>query len=232
MRHTPAAKNIILSMAFAAATVSPAMAQLDLSKKPAPAAAAIDNAAPPPRVATQDAATIVRRANAYFNGITTLVSDFTQSGGDGRKVTGKLYVAKPGRLRFEYAKPSPLEIIADGTSVAIRNRKLATQDLYFISQTPLKFLLKGNLDLTKDTKILEIKQAADVTTIKIEDKATFGGTSRITLVFNTADFTLKNWVVSDPQGYETLVALNNMNTRQQPDPALFTINYDRQDSNQ
>ena len=58
---------------------------------------------------------------------------------------GTLYVQRPGRLRFEYARPATLEIIADGTSVAVRDRKLATQDVYFIGQTPLKFLLKERI---------------------------------------------------------------------------------------
>ena len=227
-------RALLLTLSFGLTVFAtlPATAQLDLTRKPAaPAAQAIDKAVPPARVATPDAAAAVRRANAYFNGMTTLVGDFVQSGNDGRKTSGTLYVQKPGKLRFEYARPSPLEIIADGTSVAIRNRKLATQDLYFIGQTPLKFLLKQNIDLARDTKILDVKQGPETTSIRIEDKATFGGTSRITLVFGNADFTLRNWVVADPQGYETLVALNNVDMRKTPDAGLFRINYERTDNN-
>lgn len=234
MRHLMLALGFGAAISAASPAIGPAWAQMDIlggNKKPAPAAQAIDKAAPPARIATQDAAAAVRRANTYFNGITTLVSDFTQSGNDGRKTSGTLYLQKPGKLRFEYAKPSPLEVIADGTSVAIRNRKLATQDLYFIGQTPLKFLLRPNIDLARDTKILDVAQGPEVTSIKIEDKATFGGTSRITLVFNSSDFSLRNWVVSDPQGYDTQVTLSNVDLRKTPDPGLFRINYERTDNN-
>jgi outer membrane lipoprotein-sorting protein len=223
-------------LAFVFAVITPALAAaqgapLQLGPKPgAPAQSAIQKAAPPARVATPDAATAVKRANAYLNSVSTLVSDFVQTGADGRKITGKLYVQKPGRLRFEYARPSPLEIIADGTSVAIRNRRLNTQDVYFISQTPLKFLLKGNIDLARDTKILDVTSTADTTSIRIEDRATLGGTSRITLVFNTADFTLLRWAVNDAQGGDTLVALSNIDLQQKPDPGLFRINHQRQDT--
>jgi len=196
----------------------------------APAQNAIQNAAPPARVATPDAATAIKRANAYLNGVTTLVSDFVQTGADGRKISGKLYLQKPGRLRFEYARPSPLEIIADGTSVAIRNRRLNTQDVYFISQTPLKFLLKSNIDLARDTKILDVTSTGDTTSIRIEDRATLGGTSRITLVFKTSDFSLVRWAVNDAQGGDTMVALSNLDLQQKPDPSLFRINYERQDT--
>ena len=199
--------------------------------QPAPAAAsaanAIDKNAAPPKVATMDAAGAIQRANAWFNSSPTLVADFVQIGADGRRTQGQLSVLKPGRLRFEYASPATLEIIADGTSVAVRDRKLATQDVYFISQTPLKFLLKEQTDLSRDTKILGVNQDAKTATISIEDKATFGGTSRLTLVFDAQSFVLKQWTVIDPQGYETLVTLSNVDLKSRPPGSLFKINTDR-----
>lgn len=231
----PMFRPVILALAAAVLTPSLVLAQgapIQLGPKPgAPAQSAIQKAAPPARVATPDAATAIKRANAYLNSVGTLVSDFVQTGADGRKISGKLYLQKPGRLRFDYAKPSPLEIIADGTSVAIRNRRLNTQDVYFINQTPLKFLLKTNIDLAKDTKILDVTSTGDTTSIRIEDRATLGGTSRITLVFKTSDFSLMRWAVNDAQGGDTMVALSNIDLQQKPEASLFRINFDRADSN-
>ena len=190
----------------------------------APAANAIEKNVAPPKVATMDAADTIQRANAWFNSSLTMVSDFVQVGADGRRTQGQLYVLKPGRLRFEYASPATLEIIADGTSVAVRDRKLATQDVYFISQTPLKFLLKEQTDLNRDTRILGVNMDAKTATISIEDKATFGGTSRLTLVFDAQSFVLKQWTVIDPQGYETMVSLSNVDLKSRPPADLFKIN--------
>ena len=193
----------------------------------APAANAIDRNTAPPKVATMDAAGAIQRANAWFNSSPTMVADFVQIGADGRRTEGQLHVLKPGRLRFEYASPATLEIIADGTSVAVRDRKLATQDVYFIAQTPLKFLLKEQTDLNRDTRILSVNLDAKTATIAIEDKATFGGTSRLTLVFDAQTFVLKQWTVIDPQGYETLVTLSNVDLKSRPPSELFKINTDR-----
>lgn len=201
---------------------------LDLSKtRRAPAAKAIQNSASPPRVANMSAAQAVQKANAYFNGIRTMVADFSQVGADGKRTTGKLYVSKPGRMRFEYDRPSPYEIIADGRSVAIRNRTTAKQDVYFISQTPLKFLLKGRINLAKDTKILNVRTGKDVTYIRIEDKSTFGGTSRIQLFFDPKTFQLRQWIVRDAQGYLTKVRLANIDFKTRPSKRLFRINHER-----
>jgi outer membrane lipoprotein-sorting protein len=166
----------------------------------------------------------VQNANAYLNAVTTMVADFTQIGVDGKRSEGKLYVQKPGKLRFQYDPPAVMEVIADGRSVAVRNRRLNTQDMAFIGQTPLKFLLKNKLDLTKDTKVLDVVSSANSTNILIEDKATFGGTSRISLIFDPVTFALRQWTVTDPQGYETIVSLFNVDLNEKPDPSLFRIN--------
>lgn len=195
-----------------------------------PSASSGSRTTPPSVPVETDPAIIIKRANAYFNNMNTLVADFVQSGADGRNVAGKLYLQRPGKLRFEYAHPSPLEIIADGTSLAIRNRKLNTQDVYFINQTPLKFLLKGNLDLAKDLRILNVSADAEHTSIRAEDKTTLGGASRITLIFNTADFTFSRWVVTDPQGNDTRVQLSDLDIRQRLDRSLFVISTERFDN--
>ena len=174
-----------------------------------------------------DPATAVQKANAYFNAATSMTGDFVQIGPDGRRSEGKLFVQRPGRLRFEYAPPSTLEIVADGLSVAVHDRKTATKDIYFISQTPLKFLLKDQIDLTRDVKIIDVKSEPTAVTILVEDKATFGGTSQIRLVFDPAKFTLKQWQVTDPQGFDTVVSLFNIDLTKRPDPNLFQITQER-----
>ena len=175
--------------------------------------------------------TAIEKANAYFNGISTLVGDFTQLGGDGRRLGGKLYLSRPGKLRFEYEAPATLEIIADGTSVAVRDRKLATQDLYTIGQTPLKFLLSDKIDITRDLTVTGVTKEPEGARITLEDRSTLGGTSKITLFFDPAVETLAQWRVVDPQGFLTAVTLSNLERGRRMDPKLFVINYQRMDAN-
>lgn len=170
---------------------------------------------------------IVERANAYFNSISSLVGDFTQVGADGRRLTGTLYLQRPGKLRFEYDSPATIDVIADGSAVAVRDRKLATQDIYPIGQTPLKFLVRERIDLSRDLRVMDVAAAADGATLTLEDKTTLGGTSRITLSFDKDVEKLTRWRILDPQGFTTTVSLANLDRNRRVDSRLFVINYER-----
>jgi outer membrane lipoprotein-sorting protein len=195
------------------------------STRPPPAPAPAASPGPSSGPLTEDQA--LDRVGTYLNSFRTLVGDFVQFGADGRRYTGKLYVHRPGRMRFEYNPPATIEVISDGTTVAVRDKRLATQDNYLIGQTPLKFLLKETINLRQDVKVLRVVSSPDSIRVTVEDRATLGGTSRITLHYDPRANALRQWVIVDPQGYETNVQIANLNTAQRPDPALFRINLER-----
>ena len=176
---------------------------------------------------TPEQRAIVERVNSYLSGVQTLTGNFVQVGPDGSSTQGDFYIYKPGRVRFEYNNPSPIELIADGSSVVVRDRRLATQDVYPLSQTPLRFLLAERVDLTKDTNLVSVYADDIFVTVVLEEKNGVVGTSRLMIMFSAKDMQLKQWTVTDPQGYDTTVAVYNLDTSKRPDPALFKIDYTR-----
>jgi len=176
---------------------------------------------------TPEQRAIVERVNSYLSGVQTLTGNFVQVGPDGNRTQGDFYIYKPGRVRFEYNYPSPIELIADGSSVVVRDRRLATQDVYPLSQTPLRFLLAERVDLTKDTNLVSVYADDVFVTVVLEEKNGVVGTSRLMIMFSAKDMQLKQWTVTDPQGYDTTVAVYNLDTSKRPDPALFKIDYTR-----
>jgi outer membrane lipoprotein-sorting protein len=174
-----------------------------------------------------DRRALVDRLSAYLSSIQTLVGDFVQVGPDGSRTKGQFYLQKPGRVRFEYDPPSPIDIIADGQSVAVRDRKLATQDIYPLSQTPLRFLLSQRINLLKDTNVVGVYSDNLFATVVIEETQPLVGTNRLMLMFDAKDLHLKQWIITDPQGFDTTVAVSNLDTSKRPDPSMFRINYER-----
>ncbi len=218
-RRFRGARLLLLPAIVAGAAAFAQQAPLDLQ----PAAAAQKSAKPAKTAAPLSATEAVARANAWLDAARVMTADFVQIGPNGRRSEGQLSLVRPGHMRFEYTDPPRFEIVADGRSVAIIDRKLNTQDEYFIGQTPLKFLLSDHIDMARDTRVLSVAQEGNAVTIEVEDRAALGGTAHLTLVFDASTFALKQWMVIDAQGFQTVVTLFNVDLKTEPDPALFHI---------
>jgi outer membrane lipoprotein-sorting protein len=168
---------------------------------------------------------IIDRINSYLSSTQILSGNFVQVGPNGQRTQGEFYIQKPGKVRFDYDAPSSIDIVADGETVVVRDRRLATQDVYPLSQTPLRFLLSDHVDLMKDTKLVAIYADDVFITAVIEEKTGIVGTSRLMIMFSAKDMQLKQWTVTDPQGFDTTVAVYNLDTSKRPDPKMFHIDY-------
>jgi outer membrane lipoprotein-sorting protein len=165
------------------------------------------------------------KVSNYLSSLQTVVGNFVQVGPDGTKTRGEFYIQKPGKVRFEYEPPNPIAIIADGSMLAVRDRNLATQDIYPLSQTPLRYLLSDRIDLMKDTNVVSVTADDLFISVTIEERQLLLGTSRLLLMVGAKDGQLKQWTVTDPQGYDTTVAVYNLDTSKKVDPGLFKIDF-------
>jgi len=170
---------------------------------------------------------IIQKVDGYLSSVQTLEGNFVQVAPDGNRSKGEFYISKPGKMRFEYDPPSSIEIVSDGESVVVRDRKLATQDLYPLSQTPLRFLLADHVNLMKDTNLVAVYADDVFVTVVVEEKNAVVGTSRLMIMFSAKDMQLKQWTVTDPQGFDTTVAVYNLDPNTKPDPSMFKIDYTR-----
>jgi outer membrane lipoprotein-sorting protein len=159
----------------------------------------------------------------YLSSLQTLVGNFVQVGPDGSKAKGRFFIQKPGKVRFEYEAPNPIEIVADGSMVVVHDRNLDTKDPYPLSQTPLRYLLSDRIDLMKDTNVVSVTADDLYVSVTIEERQLLTGTSRLMLMVGAKDGQLKQWTVTDPQGYDTTVAVYNLDTSRKIDPGMFKI---------
>ena len=168
---------------------------------------------------------LLEKVSNYLSSVQTMVGNFVQVGPDGRRVDGTFSIQKPGKVRFQYNPPSPIDIIADGSSVVVRDRSLETADFYPLSQTPLRYLLADHIDLLRDTDVISVSADDTFVTVVIEETQVMTGTNRLMIMFDAKNLQLKQWTVSDPQGLDTTVAVYNLDSVKKPDPNLFVINY-------
>lgn len=179
---------------------------------------------------TADQLDAVNRLTSYFNSFRSLKGEFTQVSPRGNVSAGVFYLAKPGRLRFEYAPPNPFLVVSDGSWVVIENRKKKTTDQYPLAATPLKLLLSDEVDLLEQAEVMSVETADGLSTITVQDKSKLTP-GHIVLVFDNERKQLAQWIIQDGQGKRTTISVANLETEVEADPKLFVVKIAKRKSN-
>jgi len=167
-------------------------------------------------------AQVITKVNAYFNTLTDLQGTFTQTDPDNRQKHGRFYFQRPGKVRFDYAPPSGLRIISDGSNLAIEDHDMNTTERYPLDVTPFRLLLSETVDLANDARVLGVEQGPDTVVVTAEDK-NGDGSGRIRLFFNKADMSLKEWIITDAQGLDTRIEVSDLEQNKKVADNFFII---------
>ncbi|MBJ2150411.1 outer membrane lipoprotein carrier protein LolA [Paracoccus sp. IB05] len=159
----------------------------------------------------------------YLNELSTVETDFTQINGDGSVSTGKLFIRRPGRVRFQYAPPDRSLVLASGGNVAIFDGKSnSAPEQYPLRRTPLNLILAQNIDLGKARTVIGHKEDGTSTRVTAQDPEhpEYG---TIELVFTGSPTELRQWVITDDLGQQTTVILGEMKKGGRLGDSLFSI---------
>jgi outer membrane lipoprotein-sorting protein len=169
-----------------------------------------------------DSDAAIGEINAALGAMTTMRSRFVQTAPDGSSAQGLLSLSRPGRLRFEYDDPTPVLIIADGTTVAVEDTDLETVDRAPLRSTPLWWLLKADANLAEDAEIVSIFHEFGSVYLTLEDPGD-EMQGQIIFVFSDDDYQLIEWFVTDGLGQNTRVQLIDTEFGLRLSPRLFVI---------
>lgn len=187
------------------------------------------HAAKPIDISAEQAKSI-NAISKFINSFKTMQGEFTQISPKGNLSRGVFFIAKPGKMRFEYAPPNPFLIVSDGKWLTIKNTKKEKGDQFPLSQTPLRLVLGDEVDILKDTHIIDFEEQDGLTSVTLEDKESTLAGGQLTLVFDQNRNALQQWVVIDGKGRRTTVTLENMVAGIETDPKLFVVKINRKES--
>lgn len=159
----------------------------------------------------------------YLNSLGSVQTDFTQVNADGSVVLGKLYIQRPGRVRFEYAPPDKSLVLASAGNVAIFDAKSnQPPEQYPLRRTPLSLILADQVNLGKAKMVVGHKQVENTTRVMAQDpeKPEYG---TIELVFTDSPVTLRQWIITDDTGQQTTVILGDLTVGKSFAPGFFNI---------
>ncbi|MFP6773066.1 MAG: outer membrane lipoprotein carrier protein LolA [Alphaproteobacteria bacterium] len=162
----------------------------------------------------------VKRVEDYLNSIKTLSARFLQVDAAGNVANGKLYLRRPGRLRFEYDPPSPLLIVADGFWLILHDREIDQVNRFPLYKTPLGVLVDDPVNLREKVEVVEVEQGLGVLRVRIIDRD-MPDEGWISITFTEPPMLLRQWKIRDAQGGTTALSLTDIRINQSLDPKLF-----------
>lgn len=159
---------------------------------------------------------VLRQAQTYLTGLTTAQGTFVETGPNNQRRTGRYYLQRPGKMRFEYTEPAGLLVVADGNNVSRWDPRLNVFRQAPLGQTPLSTFLAREVRLDQGVRIERVTRM---------DSGAFAITARdakrpnegsVILAFAGSPLRLQEWTITDAQGSRTRVQLTTL----QPAPGL------------
>lgn len=161
--------------------------------------------------------------SAYLNQLVTAEADFTQVNDDQTISTGRIFIRRPGRVRFEYNPPEASLVMAGAGEVAVFDSKSnAAPERFPLASTPLGLILAPNVNLGRARMVTAHTSDGTTTTVTAQDPdhPEYGN---IQLVFTDSPVELRQWVVTDASGQTTTVVLGELKAGGNMSPRMFDI---------
>lgn len=174
------------------------------------------------------AAPTLEQVAAHLKALDSLTADFTQIADTGAVAKGRMTLARPGKIRFDYEPKSPLLVVSDGRTLSMVDYDVAQVSRWPVKETPLALLLDPDSTLKTRARLAPADQTPRgyVAVVGQDPKRPEYGA--ITLYFaqsaqGPAGLLLSGWRVLDGQGRTTTVQLTNVTINPPVSKTAFTF---------
>jgi len=171
--------------------------------------------------------TTIKRIEQYLTSLTTIVADFTQVAPDGTLTSGKFFLQRPGRMRWQYNPPTPILMVSSGKELVYYDIELEQVSHIPLDGTLIGFLAQNPVSFEKHVGVVDLSEHQGVIRITIAqlDKSEYG---QLALEFSDNPLVIRNMVITDSTHQVTTVSLNNARFGLPISPELFVFRDPRQ----
>ncbi|MEM9852117.1 MAG: outer membrane lipoprotein carrier protein LolA [Pseudomonadota bacterium] len=159
--------------------------------------------------------------SSYLNSLKTAQGAFTQINSDGTLSKGTFFLARPGRMRFEY-QDGALVLAGQGRLAIFDQKSNQGPQQYPLHQTPLSIILQDRVNLSRAGMLMGHEFDGTATSILAQDpdNPEYGS---VRLKFTDSPTELRQWIVTDQSGQQTTVVLGKLDTGVRLRAGLFDI---------
>lgn len=169
--------------------------------------------------------TDVQQAELYLNSIGTLTADFTQTTKSSPEVVfGKMWLKRPGKIRWHYKDPIPVDIAIRGTDIAYYDRELDQLSHTTLEDTLAAFLTRSRINFfSSDIEITDFLNKEKSIYVTVAQKGNIDQ-GQLTLIFQLMPkVVLQGLHVHDAVGNATFITFHNQKINQRLDDEMFVL---------
>lgn len=149
-----------------------------------------------------------------------------QLSSNGEVETGKLFIKKPGQMRFQYDPPSNHLVMASGLFLVVIDRKSTSEpQRYFTSQTPIGHLLTESIKFDENSILKKSFVEDGYIHIFLYDKKNQRA-GELELIFSQDPLVLKEWIITTHSGEQVRTLLEKLEINKPINKTVFNISHE------
>jgi outer membrane lipoprotein-sorting protein len=172
----------------------------------------------------------IARIQDYLSGLTSITSEFTQVAPDGNLTSGRFFLERPGKMRWQYNPPTPILMVANGSEMIYYDYELEQISHIPLDSTLIGFLAQAKIRFDNSVGIISFEEKTGSIRIGVSQKER-PSDGQLVLEFSDKPMLIRNMVVTDASGQVTTVSLNNANFGAKIDAKLFDFRDPRKPRN-
>jgi len=142
-----------------------------------------------------------------MNEVRSLEADFVQKNSDGTVFKGKLFLERPGKLKFDYDTPKGMTIVSDGNNLIYFDPSSHQATYLALEGSPASLLLDAHLDFRQHATLISFHETKDRIEVCLRTHKTY---HILTLFIDPKNKMLQGWQTKDPQGNEVELSFSNV----------------------
>jgi outer membrane lipoprotein-sorting protein len=151
----------------------------------------------------------LRRVESYLSDLTTIAADFTQIAPDGSLASGKFYLKRPQKMRWQYDPPTPILMVTRGGYLTYYDYELEQVSDIPLDETLLGLFSRPQISFDAENLAIDkFSQGDNFISVSLQE-ADDPEDGTLTLEFSDNPLMLQNIHVTDATGQTTHIALNN-----------------------
>ncbi|CAL1690915.1 Outer-membrane lipoprotein carrier protein [Brevundimonas subvibrioides] len=173
-------------------------------------------------LSAEDRATLAT-AQTYLQNLTSAQGTFTETGAGGQRRSGRFWLQRPGRMRFEYTDPAGLLVVSDGSNVKRYDPRLNVFRQVPLGATPLSTFLARNVRLDQGVRIdrvTRMQSGAFALTVRDSSRPNDGS---VILAFAGNPMRLQEWTITEASGARTRTQLTSLTPASGLAASLFRL---------